>query len=232
MGEYTFSLLDSAIRNITINRARRSRIFVEEQLSLNKMKLDSLQQIFEQFQTQNKAFSVPEQAKLSLKTYAEIKSAAVLNEMQLKALQQEFNGTLPKMEELQKNSSLYNQKLTELESNGVPGVMPSLGLSAKIFPQYANLAREIEVQTQVILLLSQEFQHARLQESKDVSSLSIVDPAFTPTYKGRPKRITLLALIVLSENAFLFLLLAYQFYFANVFLKNTRVRDLLSSLKR
>ena len=93
------------------------------------------------------------------------------------------------------------------------------------------LVRETEIQTQVILLLSKELQQARLQESRDISSLTVVDPPFTPTYKARPKRIPLFAIIVLLENGFLFLLLTYRFYFSRVFMKNERVLGFLQAFK-
>jgi uncharacterized protein involved in exopolysaccharide biosynthesis len=231
MCEYAYALLDSTVKDISQGRARRNRVFVEEQLRLHKVELDSLQKSFEEFQVANKAFVVPEQLRLSLKTYAELKSAAILNELKMKSLQREFKGDLPELDELQKTNSLYNQKLSQIESSANPDVMPSLGLSAKLLPRYTNLMREIEVQNQVILLLEKEVEQARLQESKDVSSLVVVDPAYVPEYKTRPKRLALLLLIVLIEHLFLFVLFAYQFYFASILMKHEKVQSLIQAMK-
>jgi uncharacterized protein involved in exopolysaccharide biosynthesis len=229
--DFAFSLLDSSVRDISISRAHRNRIFAEEQLSRHKMVLDSLQKAFEAFQVANKAFVVPEQIKLSLKNYAEIKSAAILNELRMKALEREFHGALPELEELQKNDLLYNQKLSNIESDASPNVLPSLGLSTKLLPRYANLSREIEVETQVILLLSREAEETRLQESKNISSLTVIDPPYVPTYKFRPKRIVLMGMTFISLSMLLFLFFGYQYYVSTVVMKNEKVRSFLQAIK-
>jgi hypothetical protein len=231
LSEYTFSLLDSSVRYISMGRASRNRRFIEHQLEVHKKMLDSLQREFQHFQVSNKAYVVPEQLKLSLKTYAEIKSAAILNEMKIMALEREFKGQIPELDELKKLQLLYNQKLAQMESEGDPSVMPSLGLSAKLLPQYANLLRETEVRNEVILMLEREHEQARLQESKNITSLVVVDPPYVPAFKARPKRIALLILILAIEHLFVLLIFSYQFYFSRIFMNTDSVRSLLNALK-
>ena len=228
---YAFSLLDSAVKSISMDRAHRNRVFVETQVAFHNHVLDSLQKVFEEFQITNKAFVIPDQLKLSLKAYSEIKSAAVLNDLKIKALQQDLNGDVPEIDELRKNNALYNQKLAQMESATSPDVLPSLGLSVKLLPRYANLMRETEVQNQVILMLAKELEQARLQESKNVSSLIVVDPPYVPEYKARPKRMLVLLTIIVIENLFLFLLFSYRFYFSTVVMNHAKVKSLLQAIK-
>ena len=230
--DFAYFLLDSAIQSISIRRAHRNRLFIEDQLQSYKQKLDSLQKVFQDFQIANKAFIAPEQVKLALQSYAEIKSAAILNDLKIKALQKEFQGNLPEIEELEKNGAVYNQKLSQIESSSVPDVLPSLGLSAKLVPLYTNLLRDIEVYNQVILLFSRELEEARIQEAKDVSSLIVIDRPYVPQYKARPKRLKVMAVDILVEHLLLFLFFSCQFYFSNVLMKNERVRSLLLEMKK
>jgi len=65
--DFAYSLLDSAIQSISIRRAHRNRLFIEDQLQSYKLKLDSLQKVFQDFQIANKAFIAPEQVKLAFK---------------------------------------------------------------------------------------------------------------------------------------------------------------------
>jgi len=230
--DFAYFLLDSAIQSISIRRAHRNRLFIEDQLQSYKQKLDSLQKVFQDFQIANKAFIAPEQVKLALQSYAEIKSAAILNDLKIKALQKEFQGNLPEIDELEKNEAVYNQKLSQIESSSVPDVLPSLGLSAKLVPLYTNLLRDIEVYNQVILLFSRELEEARIQEAKDVSSLIVIDRPYVPQYKARPKRLKVMAVDILVEHLLLFLFFSCQFYFSNVLMKNERVRSLLLEMKK
>jgi uncharacterized protein involved in exopolysaccharide biosynthesis len=231
MSDYAFTLLDSSVRSISMERATRNRQFIEHQLFVQKKMLDSLQKEFEAFQIKNKAYIVPEQLKLSLKNYAELKSASIINELKIKTLEREFSGNIPELEDLKKTNSLYNQKLAQIESDGSPSVLPSLGFSAKLLPQYTNLIRETEVRNEVILMLEREHEQARLQESKNITSLVVVDPPYVPQYKARPKRLILLGLVVTIEHLFFLLLLSYQFYISRVLLHNDKVRSLLKAMK-
>jgi capsule polysaccharide export protein KpsE/RkpR len=231
MCNFAFTLIDSSVKDLSTGLAHRNRKFVEEHLFNHKRILDSLQMAFEQFQLANKAFSMPDQMKLSLKTYADIKSSAILNELKMKALQQEFHGALPELEELERNNQLYNQQLLQIESASNLDVMPSLELSARLLPQYSNLARETEVENQVIILLTRELEQARVQEQRNISLLTVIDPPFVPIYKARPHRLLVMLLIFISFHMALFCIYGYQFYFLNVVANNELVRSLLQAIK-
>jgi tyrosine-protein kinase Etk/Wzc len=231
MCEYAFSLIDSSVKVLSTGMAHRNRMFVENQLFQHKKILDSLQQEFRKFQLANKAFVVPEQMRMSLKNYAEIKSAAILNDLRMKALKQEFHGTLPELKELENNENLYNQKLNEIETDSRPDVLPSLELSAKLLPEFSNLSRETEVENQVIVLLSRELEQARVQESRNVSLLTVIDPPFVPVHKARPKRLFVMVFIFISLNFAIILMLGYQYYFSRIFMENEAVRSLLKTIK-
>jgi uncharacterized protein involved in exopolysaccharide biosynthesis len=220
MAEYVFALVDSAIRCISMNRASRNRIFIEGQLAKSKESLDSLEHVFETFQKENKAYVIPEQLKLSLNSYATIKANALMTEIQIKALQRERNESSPQIQELQRNLAVINQKLKSMETSETPDVLPSFNLSAKLIPIFTNLKRDIEAREQIILLLTKELEQAKIQEAKNVSSLVIVDAAFRPEYKDRPKRLPLMAAIILLENCFLLLILSYQFTFGFLLANN------------
>jgi hypothetical protein len=231
MCDYAFFLIDSSVKTLSTGMAHRNRRFIEEQLIQHKLILDSLQGEFRRFQLANKAFAIPEQMRLSLKNYAEIKSAAIMNELKMKALMQEFHGTLPELEELEKNDLLYNQKLKEIETDGRLDVLPSLELSAKLLPAFSNLSRETEVENQVIILLSRESEQARVQEARNVSLLTVIDPPFVPVHKARPKRLFIMALIFISLNFAIIIMLGYQFYFEKIFKENEVVRSFLEKIK-
>jgi tyrosine-protein kinase Etk/Wzc len=232
MCDYAFTLIDSSVKTLSTGMAHRNRMFVENQLFTHKKILDSLQKEFQVFQLANKAFVAPEQMRLSMKNYAEIKSAAIMNELKMKALQQEFHGTLPQLEELEKNNLLYNQKLKEIETDSRIDVMPSLELSARLVPIYSNLSREIDVESQVIILLSRELEQARVQESRNVSLLTIIDPPFVPMHKARPKRVLVVFLIFASLHLAILVGLGYRYYFKNVVMNNEQNRLFMQLMKR
>jgi capsule polysaccharide export protein KpsE/RkpR len=232
MAEFTFAVVDSAIREISIDNAQRNRIFVESQVEVQNKKMDSLQVVFQEFQNAHKAYDVPEQARLSLKAYADLKASALMNELKLAALRSEFSGATHQISELRRNQRVFDSKLREYEAGEDPNVIPSLDRSSKLYPEYAKMLRDIEVQNQLILFLAKELEQARLQEAKDVSPLIIVDPPVVPEYKSRPKRLFLLAAIVAAEHLFLFGFLTYFFYAKHILAKSERFNQFIRSVKR
>lgn len=214
MANYTFSLLDSIINRISIDMAYRNRKFIQDQLNFNKEKLDSLQFSFNEFKNRNKAYDIPEQLKLSLKTYADIKATSLLNEIKLQSLGQEFTGMTPEQDELNKTLQLYQHKLNQLEKSDSANILISFKRSSSLFSQYTNIIREIEIQNQLILLLHRELEQAKIKEANNTSSLIIIDQPYIPEYKARPKRIVLLLLILFTEHVFVFIILIYIYYYS------------------
>jgi capsule polysaccharide export protein KpsE/RkpR len=213
MAQFVFSCLDSAMVNISINKARRNREFIESQFKVSQEKLDSIQEAFKEFQVSNKAFDVTEQMKLTLKVYADIKSAAVMNDLRLIALQREFRGSSPEIVEAQNAKKVYERKLAEFEENNRREVIPSLNMSSELMPLYANFYRSLEVQNQINLLLIKELEQARLQEAREVSPLVLIDPAYRAEYKIRPKRIPMVVSITAGYMLFLmFIIVAYRLF--------------------
>ncbi|MDR0305499.1 MAG: hypothetical protein LBI42_01545 [Chitinispirillales bacterium] len=231
MADFTFALLDSAIREISIDKAKRNRVFVEEQITVQKNKMDSLQVEFQNFQNENKAYDVPEQTKLSLKTYADLKSMALMTELRLASLQGEFRGPTHEIAELRRSQRVYNAKLKEFEVGETSDILPSFDRSSKLFPEYAKMLRDIEVQNQLYLFLTKELEQARLQESKDVSPLIIVDHAYVPDYKARPLRARVILIIVFAEHFFFLGFLAYLFAFKTAS-RTGRFSSLLNTIKQ
>ena len=213
MAEFIFACLDSAMIDISINKASRNREFIEAQYRASQEKLDSLQDEFRDFQVAHKAFDITEQMRLTLKVYADVKAAAVMNDLRLIALQREFMGNSPEIAEAQNAKRVYERKLAEFEKSDSYDVLPSLNLSSELMPKYTNLYRALEVQNQVNILLIRELEQARLQESRDVSPLVLIDPAYKAEYKARPKRIPMVIAITGGYMFFLVtIVLGYGFF--------------------
>jgi uncharacterized protein involved in exopolysaccharide biosynthesis len=196
MVKYSFDLLDSAVRAISSDRARLNRVFIEAQLEKNKIILDSLQTAVRKFQIENKAYDVPEQVKMTIKAYADVKAAMLGNEIKIQTIHNEFSGETPEIAALQKSNLALHEKLGQIETSQNPAVMPSLENSTKLLPQYANLMQDVEVRDQLILFVTRELEQAKIKEARNVSGLLVSDPPYVPEYKARPKRMAIMAIMV------------------------------------
>jgi uncharacterized protein involved in exopolysaccharide biosynthesis len=231
MDQYAFSLLDSAVKAISSDRARRNRIFVEAQLEKNKSILDSLQKAMQEFQVSNKAYNIPEQAKMAIKAYADLKATMLANDVRIQVLKNEFSGETPELAALQKSNRAFEEKLTQIETDGATDAMPSLETSAKLLPQYTNLMRDVEVQNQLIVFIAREVEQAKLKEAKNISGLIVSDPAFVPEYKARPKRIMIIAIIAGVYMLFIFGFITLQEMYRVTFKNSPFIKEFWASVK-
>lgn len=227
--KYTFSLLDSMIREVSIDKGRRNREFVQKQLSANKSILDSLQKEFKVFQKDNKIYDISEQVQLSLENYGFLKAQLIANEIEMKNYQQDYNNSYPLINELKKKNYVLRNKIAQMEKQSKPNVLIGLEKSADVAPIYTGFIRDMEVQNKLILLLTQQLEEAKLKEAKDISSLKIIDPAFVPEYKVRPKRIYLLVGIVATYMAALLFIILLHLFYVN-YLKKTPIFYEITSL--
>jgi len=215
MAEFVFACLDSTIIDISINKARRNREFIEAQFMASQTKLDSIQEAFKEFQVAHKAFDINEQMKLTLKVYSEIKAAAVMNDMRLQALQLGFRGNSPEISEVMNTKKVYERQLADFEKKNEYAVLPSLNISSELMPRYTDLYRSLEVQNQINLLLTRELEQARLQEARDVSPLMLIDPPYKAEYKSRPKRVKIVVAMTLGYMFFLIFIIITQKLFSD-----------------
>ena len=95
-----------------------------------------------------------------------------------------------------------------MERDTQPNILAGFARYSKIFPEYTNLIREIEVTQFLAGFLMKEAEQAKLSEAKTVSSLIVIDPPTIPEYKSRPKRVKLMGKI-----SFLYLLVFFACLF-------------------
>ncbi len=230
--KYAFFLIDSMLNHVNVDRGKQHRQFIEGQLELNRAIYDSLQVEFNKFQKENKVYNISQQVKLTLESYATLKAQLIANEIKLKELRIDYSSTFPLVQELQKKNAVLRHRIRGLEKSSDPDVFIGLVKSADLAPIYKEFLRGIEVQDRLILLLTQQLEEARLKEARDFSSLKIIDPAFVPEYKVRPKRLVL-CVVIFSVYMIIVLSLIILHHVFITYIVNTKLfNELLKVFKK
>lgn len=66
--------------------------------------------------------------------------------------------------------------------------LPPLVAIPGLMMEAARLERDVEIHGKVLILLSQQLERARIEETKDTPTLNIIDPARVPDRRVRPRR--------------------------------------------
>ncbi len=68
--------------------------------------------------------------------------------------------------------------------------------SPELVIELANLRRDVEIKTQLYIMLQNEYEMARIEETKDLGGLDVLDEAFYPVEPGKPQKALVLFLSV------------------------------------
>lgn len=178
--------LDYINRDKLASKSKKARIYIEEQITITKTKLDSAEKELMEFQQVNKTVSLSDQLKVSIETAAKLKGEIINTEINLGMLSQNLNensstvlGLKTKLEELKQQ---YNK--IESRSNDFLVAFkdaPELGL------KLSSIYREVRILNEVYLLLQQQYYKEKIQENRDLPTVEILDKAIPPLNKSAPK---------------------------------------------
>jgi tyrosine-protein kinase Etk/Wzc len=203
--------LDLINREKLSSKAKRAREYIENQLVSTKMYLDSAETSLMNFQKVNKAISLPEQVQAAIDAAAGIKTEMIKTEIELgllgSNLREDNKNLIALREKLNELRMQYNKmELGNQDYLVAFGEVPSLGR------QLAALVREVKIQNEVYLLLQQQYYREKIQETRDLPTVDVLDEAVPPLKSAGPRVlfstimggifITLLTILVLmfKEN--------------------------------
>jgi len=195
--------LDVINRDKLSSKAKRARIYIESQLEQTKNYLDSAENSLMLFQKKNKTVSLPEQVKAAIDAAANLKTDIIKTEIELGLLQ-------PNLQADSKTLLTLKSKLQELHSQynkmemGNQDYLVAFKDIPELGRELATLVREVKIQSEVYMLLQQQYFKERIQENRDLPTIEVLDEAIPPLNASSPRLVfttiigSLLAFILIS----------------------------------
>lgn len=187
-------------------KAKRAREYIENQLLLTKAQLDSAENRLMEFQKTNKAISLPEQLKSAIDGSAQIKSEIIKTEIEIGLLEPNLKDDNKTLIALRKKLSELKQEYDKFEV-GTEDYLIAFESVPELGMELAQLLREVKIQSEVYLLLQQQYYREKIQENRDFPTIEILDEAIPPLRKSSPR--TIYSTVV--SAVFIFLLLSLYF---------------------
>ena len=179
--------LGEHIHENTFTAAKRNRVFIEEQLERNKMELLESGKALTAFYTTNRISSTVPTVDVAVSKPAEVEvdsdnlppgSTARLEGEGIPGVSDAFAETEQDVRNLEKKSQAIK---TQLKEASVVKNVPQ-----QVYLQYLILQRELLGQLNG--LLSQQYEMAKIEESKQDLSFEVIDWARVPQYRVKPRR--------------------------------------------
>jgi uncharacterized protein involved in exopolysaccharide biosynthesis len=165
--------LDLFLRQNTNTSARRRREFLERRLTEARADLVVAENVLRDYQVQKRLPVVGADIERSADTAGELLGQKVSREIELGTLESVSRGPNSRAEELR-------NEIHQIDSE----IM-------KIPPATTELARrfrDVKTDEKILLVLTEEFERARVMELKDIPTVEIVDRATPPLHKSQPRR--------------------------------------------
>lgn len=183
-------ILDKLNQQKSVTRARRSRIFLEKVKEAKRLEMDSAQRAMQTFQEQNKAIALDKQLDAALSSVIETQTMIQKAKLELIRAESDLNSDQRTVQSLRSQLALLQrqQQNTEAGKNEVD----VLGIPFKNVPelarQYATLKLNLEVSTQVYVLLESQYNQEQIQEARELPTVSVLDWAAPPLFPSSPRK--------------------------------------------
>jgi tyrosine-protein kinase Etk/Wzc len=187
--------LDRVNRETNTSQAKNARVFIEERLVQTKKDLTEAEENLKKFQEENKAISLDEQMKASIEGAADLKAQMVAAEIELNVLRKTMSPSHPqilglksRINELKRQLDIWTLGDQKEETSGKKGLdVPFVEVPA-LSMELARLVREVKIQSAVFELLTNQYEQYKIQETRDTPTIQVLDKAFPPERRSKPRR--------------------------------------------
>ncbi len=201
-------LLDITNKRLKTEHAALQRGFIEKRYYQNLDDLENSEELFKKFQEKNNIVSIVDQTTEAIQTTSDIQRRISSNNVRLHVLKNMVNADNPEIDQLQnENNELLKQLMqlytgSSIESTGTEHLIPAFTKIPELGIEFIRLQRNVEIQNQLFIFLTKQYEEAKINEAKDTPTLQILDPAVIPIKRSAPKR-TIIVLISFALAVFM-----------------------------
>ena len=194
---YTEELL-KLTQTLAVTEASQRRVFYEQQLEQAKNNLANAEVKLKGSLDTNGVISVDAQSRAMLATAARLRAEVSAKEIELNSMRPFVTPENPDFKRTEEELKSLRAELAKLQNgrgSSDGGLGPGSGKSGF---ENIRVLRDVKYYQMLYELLAKQYELARLDEAKDVSTIQVLDKAVEPEKKSKPKR----SIIVMVSTLF------------------------------
>lgn len=212
--------MDIINKRLKTEEARNQRTFIERRYEENLTDLRNAENELKAFQEEHGVIALPEQTQATIQAAANLQAEITAKEVEVAVMERFVGGTHNTLERSKSQLSALKSKFKEMRnghskgSNGSNGkseieLFLPLNQAPELGLQYVRLFREVTLQQKLLEFILPQYEQAKIQESRDIPTVQVLDPAVLPILRTSPKRglICIAAGLVSIGLSFLFVLM-------------------------
>lgn len=208
--------LNKLVTRTNTSAAHRERVFIEQRLNAVQADLERAELDLSRFSSKSSTIDIKEQTRAMVDAGAQLQAQLLIEQAGLNSLRQIYGDGNIRVRQAEARIATLKKQLAAMAgsstpSAGIDGAQGESGAAIKddLYPPlrdiprlavpYADLYRRVRVEEAMFELLNQQYEIARIEEAKDIPTVSVIDPPGIPEKKSFPPRLLLaLALTFLS----------------------------------
>ena len=216
--------------NLTTSKSKgkEKREFIEKRLAFIKHEIDDLSKELLEFQKENKVLLLDEQVKVLIEIFAKLESEKRTIEMERDFLIKNYSDDSPQVIVADQKLNIINEKINSLKQTSQnTDYLFELDEVADLSINYAYLTTQLEIKQKVYEFLYPQYESAKIEEIKDLSTVEVLDKAKPAGMRTKPKRA-----IICIISFFLAIILSSIFvlFFHLLKKKNSKIKLLKNEL--
>lgn len=212
MANYLVDKLNLVNSQLHVTNAKSIREFIEKRYFQNVNDISTLEAQMKVFQQKNGVIAVPEQLDATIKTMATLYGELAKEEISYNILKQTNDPAQPvvynkgiEVEEIRKKLNSITSNSDQLKDNKV---FVSMKKAPELVGEYLKIYKNLEIQYKISEFLIPVYEQAKIEEVKNTPSVLVLDKAYPPELKAKPK-IALYLLIGFAGSLLLGLFFAF-----------------------
>jgi tyrosine-protein kinase Etk/Wzc len=199
MANFIAGTLDEIYKDLSVETARNRRIFLEERLDAVKKDLSLSEDSLALFQIENGLVDIDQQTKMSIEVGALSEARLKAAELDLNIAKKIYLNDDQKIKEMEMNIAEIKNQRDNLTRVRETDLLIPLKIAPKIGVTFFRLKRNLRIQELLFELITQQFEMAKIEESKTTPHVQILDKAFPPQKRSKPKRRNIVILAFLAS---------------------------------
>jgi tyrosine-protein kinase Etk/Wzc len=213
MTNYIIFCLDSLNIILSTGKAKNKRKFIESRIEEVLDSLRVLELEIAQFMHDENILSLTDQLAVGVQNAADLKAQIMAKEIELTIAKNTFEKSSAVIKNIQNEVNGYKEKYREFfQDNSSDKLLPNFSRVPEVGIKFTRLQRQLEYYVRVLEFLAPEYESSKIEETKNIPTIQILDRAVRPERKDKPKR----SLIVLGAMALTLIFSLYVIYWKEV----------------
>lgn len=212
IANYIVSQIEKYNVSSSKSKGKEKREFIEKRLAFIKQEIENLSKELLEFQKENKVLLLNEQVKALIEIFAKLESEKRTIEMERDFSVINFSEDSPQVVVINQRLNIINEKIRTLKQTSKDAdYLFELDEVADLSLQYAYLNTQLEIKLKVYKFLYPQFENAKIEEVKDLSTVEVIDNAKPAGMRTKPKRamICIIAFFMAIILSSIFVILFY-----------------------